>query len=275
MEKAVKIFNENFSFDVTSILDLKYLDFQEESVSPRVFTQEIQGTDGVLLGSITFDPFNLALNFSFRGVDNNDLLLLKQKLRGLFFRREPYYVWHSDAPGKKYAVYCDSSENEDLTSELATFKVNFVVYKGYSESLDDTSEFDLKNGRWQFESVAVADDSIKYTHNKDYFEIYNGSNDTINPLLKHKLQIEIIADAPNGIKIRNLTTEDDFHYKKPLTPGKKLILQGVHPLLDGNRVGIHTNWQWLTLAPGYNIIKIEDDDIKSIETKWKFNYIFR
>lgn len=275
MTKTVKIFNEDFNFEITNILGLKYLDFQEDSVSPRVFTQEIQGTDGVLLGSAMFDPFNLVLNFSFKGFDNKDLLLLKQKLRGLFFRREPYYVWHSDAPGKKYAVYCEGLEHEDKTSYFGTFKVTFVVYKGYSESLDDTSEFSLKNGRWQYESVAVADDSVKYTHNTDYFEIYNGSNDTINPLLKHKLQIEVVADAPTGIKIRNLTTEDEFHYKKPLTPGKKLVLQGVYPLLDGNRVGIDTNWQWLTLAPGYNTIKIEGDDIRSVETKWKFNYIFR
>jgi hypothetical protein len=94
-------------------------------------------------------------------------------------------------------------------------------------------------------------------------------------LLRHKLQIQIKADAPEGITIRNLTTEDEFVYKKPLTPSKTLTLQGVHPLLDGNRVGIDTNWQWITLAPGYNTIKIENDSIKSVETQWSFNFIYR
>ena len=274
MKKEVRLFNENFNINLTDS-NLKFLYHVEKDVQVNANTTEINGTDGVIMGPTTFGPFNLVLNFSFLGLDTDDLKLYKQKLRNILYRREPYYVWHSDAPGKKYAVYCDSNDNEDLTSSLATFKVTFVVIKGYSESLKDTSEFSLSSGDWQFESVALADDSIKYTHNSDYFDIYNGSSDTIDPLLKHKIQIKIIADAPEGITIRNLTTEDKFVYKKPLTPGKTLVIQGVHPLLDGNRVGIDTNWQWLTLAPGYNTIKIEDDSIRSIETQWSFNFIYR
>ncbi|HIS17585.1 MAG TPA: phage tail family protein [Candidatus Coprovivens excrementavium] len=274
MKKEVRLFNENFNINLTDS-NLKFLYHVEEDVQVNANTTEINGTDGVIMGPTTFGPFNLVLNFSFLGLDTDDLKLYKQKLRNILYRREPYYVWHSDAPGKKYAVYCDSNDNEDLTSSLATFKVTFVVIKGYSESLKDTSEFSLSSGDWQFESVALADDSIKYTHNSDYFDIYNGSSDTIDPLLKHKIQIKIIADAPEGITIRNLTTGDKFVYKKPLTPGKTLVIQGVHPLLDGNRVGIDTNWQWLTLAPGYNTIKIEDDSIRSIETQWSFNFIYR
>lgn len=275
MEKEVKLFNDDINIKLTDIPNLKFLDFIEEGVEVKANTVEMNGTDGVLVGPNSFDPFNLILNFSFKGHDTTDLRLIKQKLRGLLFRREPYYVWHSDLPGKKYAVYCTEDGNESLTNSFATFAVTFVVFKGYSESLDETSKFSLSNGRWQFEGVARADDSIKYTHTSDYFDIYNGSSDTIDPLLRHKLQIQIKADAPEGITIRNLTTEDKFVYKKPLTPSKTLTIQGVHPLLDGNRVGIDTNWQWITLAPGYNTIKIENDSIKSVETKWSFNFIYR
>src|SRR5699024_11539983 len=61
----------------------------------------------------TFGPFNLVLNFSFKGLDTKDLKLYKQKIRNILYQREPYYVWHSDAPGKKYAV-----RSEEHTSEL-------------------------------------------------------------------------------------------------------------------------------------------------------------
>lgn len=273
--KQVKIFNNDFSTTLTDIYGIKFLSHVEEDVDVQPNTQEINGVDGILLGPSTFGPFNLVLNFSFKGLDTKDLKLYKQKLRNILYQREPYYVWHSDAPGKKYAVYCDSNDNDDLTNSFATFKVTFVVFRGYSESLKDTRQFSLSSGDWQFEAVARADDSIKYTHTSDYFDIYNGSSDTIDPLLRHKLQIQIKADAPEGITIRNLTTEDKFVYKKPLTPSKTLTIQGVHPLLDGNRVGIDTNWQWITLAPGYNTIKIEDDSIKSVETQWSFNFIYR
>ena len=275
MKKEVRLFNDNFDIKLTDTPNLLFLDHIEEDVEVNANTTEINGTDGVLMGPTTFGPFNLVLNFSFKGLDTKDLKLYKQKLRNILYQREPYYVWHSDAPGKKYAVYCDSNDNDDLTNSFATFEVTFVVFKGYSESLKDTRQFSLSSGDWQFEAVARADDSIKYTHTSDYFDIYNGSSDTIDPLLRHKLQIQIKADAPEGITIRNLTTEDKFVYKKPLTPSKTLTIQGVHPLLDGNRVGIDTNWQWITLAPGYNTIKIEDDSIKSVETQWSFNFIYR
>lgn len=275
MGKEVRLFNDNFNINLTDTEGLLFLDFEEEDVEVRANTTEINGTDGVLMGPTSFGPFNLVLNFSFKGIDKKDLRLYKQKIRNIVYRREPYYVWHSDAPGKKYAVYCDSSDNEDLTNSFATFKINFVVFKGYSESLKDTSQFSLSSGDWQFEAVARADDSIKYTHTSDFFDIYNGSSDTIDPLLRHKIQIQIKADAPEGITLRNLTTGDKFVYKKPLTPSKTLTIQGVHPILDGNRVGIDTNWQWITLAPGYNTIKIEDTSINKIETQWKFNFIYR
>ncbi|OEK65332.1 phage tail protein [Staphylococcus equorum] len=275
LKKEVRLFNDNFDIKLTDTANLLFLDHIEEDVEVNANTTEINGTDGVLMGPTTFGPFNLILNFSFKGLDTKDLKLYKQKLRNILYRREPYYVWHSDMPGKKYAVYCDSNDNENLTNSFATFAVTFVVFKGYSESLKDTDKFSLSSGDWQFGAVARADDSIKYTHTSDYFVIYNGSSDSIDPLLRHKLQIQIKADAPEGITIRNLTTEDKFVYKKPLTPSKTLTIQGVHPLLDGNRVGIDTNWQWITLAPGYNTIKIENDSIKSVETKWSFNFIYR
>ena len=199
---------------MTDTPNLLFLDYIEEDVEVNANTTEINGIDGVLMGPTTFGPFNLILNFSFKGVDTKDLRLYKQKLRNTLYKREPYYIWHSDAPGKKYAVYCDSSENEDLTNSFATFKVTFVVFKGYSESLKDTSEFSLSSGDWQFEAGVLLDDEIKYTHEATEFQIYNGSSDIINPLLRHQLKLLINIDAPKGFKINNKTTGDVFEYKK-------------------------------------------------------------
>ena len=244
MRKEVKLFNDDVSETITDIPNLRFLDFEEEGVEAQANTLEVKGTDGVLLGPTTFGPFNLVLNFSFKGEDKRDLRLLKQKLRNLFFRREPYYIWHSDMPGKKYAVYCESNENEDLTNSFATFKVTFVVYKGYSESIDDTSQFSLSNGRWQFESGILATSDVHYSHDHTAFRIYNGSSDTVNPIMRHNFKLIIHAAAPKGLKITNTTTGDVFEYKEPLNYANELVINGVHPFLDRKqRVGKYTNFE--------------------------------
>ncbi|MDW4458537.1 phage tail family protein [Staphylococcus saprophyticus] len=275
MKKEVRLFNDNFDVKLTDTPNLLFLDHIEEDVEVKANTTEINGTDGVLMGPTTFGPFNLVLNFSFKGVDTKDLKLYKQKLRNILYQREPYYVWHSDAPGKKYAVYCDSNDNENLTNSFATFEVTFVVFKGYSESLKDTSQFSLSSGDWQFEGGLLSDDEIKYTHNTTTFKIYNGSSDTINPLLRHQFKLLVNIDAPKGFKINNKTTGDVFEYKKGIKKNQQLVINGVHPFINNKRVGIDTNWQWLTLDKGFNEIEITGENIGSVSTQWIFPFIYR
>ena len=275
MKKEVRLFNDNFDVKLTDTPNLLFLDHIEEDVEVKANTTEINGTDGVLMGPTTFGPFNLVLNFSFKGLDTKDLKLYKQKIRNILYRREPYYVWHSDAPGKKYAVYCDSNDNENLTNSFATFKVTFVVFKGYSESLKDTSQLSLSSGYWQFEAGVLSDDEIKYKHTTTSFKIYNGSTDTINPLLRHKLKVLINLNAPKGFKIKNTTTGDVFEYKKAIKSNQRFTLDGVHPFINNKRVGIDTNWQWLTLDKGFNDIEITGENISNVQTQWIFPFIYR
>lgn len=275
MVKEVKMFNDDFSEIITDIPRLKFLDYNEEGVEVNANTTEINGTDGVLMGPTTFGPFNLVLRFFFSGTDKHDYHLLKQKMRGLLFRREPFYIWHSDMPGKKYAVYTNENSVEDIGTRFGEFEVTFVVYKGYSESLKDTSQFSLSSGDWQFEAGVLSDDEIKYTHDTTAFKIYNGSSDTINPLLRHQFKLLVNIDAPKGFKLNNKTTGDVFEYKKGIKKNQQLVINGVHPFINNKRVGIDTNWQWLTLAKGFNDIEITGENIKEVKTQWIFPFIYR
>ncbi len=275
LKKEVKLFNDDINIKLTDIPNLKFLDFIEEGVEVKANTTEVNGTDGVLMGPSSFGPFNLILNFSFKGQDTKDLRLIKQKLRGLLFRREPYYVWHSDLPGKKYAVYCTEDGNESLTNSFATFAVTFVVFKGYSESLKETDQFSLSSGDWQFEGGVLAYEDIKYKHDTTSFNIYNGSSDVINPLLRHKFKLLINIDAPKGFKIINKTTGDVFEYKKAIKNNQRITINGVHPFINNKRVGIDTNWQWLTLDKGFNEIEITGENIGNVQTHWVFPFVYR
>lgn len=275
MKKEVQLFNDKFNTKITDIPNLKFLDFIEEGVEVKANTTEMNGTDGVLMGPTTFGPFNLILNFSFVGTDINDYELLLQKLRSLLFQRDPYFIWHSMMPGKKYAVYCEENAIERKTPTFGVFSIKFSVFKGYSESLKETDQFSLSSGDWQFEGGMLADEDIKYKHNTTSFKIYNGSTDTINPLLRHKFKLIINIDAPKGFKITNKTTGDVFEYKKSVKSNQNLTINGLHPFINNKRVGIDTNWQWLTLDEGFNDIEITGENIGNVQTQWVFPFIYR
>ncbi|WP_069827456.1 phage tail domain-containing protein [Staphylococcus equorum] len=284
MKKEVRLFNDNFDVKLTDTDNLLFLDHIEEDVEVNANTTEINGTDGVLMGPTTFGPFNLVLNFSFKGLDTKDLKLYKQKLRNILYQREPYYVWHSDMPGKKYAVYCDSNDNENLTNSFATFAVTFVVFKGYSESLRDTNDVELLQENVQFEQGLVLSQKLQYKHKTKSFKIYNGSTDVIDPLMRHKLIIQMSVEAPNGFKIRNKTTSkklsngtetDVFEYKKKIKKSQNFLLNGVYPYVDKKRIGVDTNYSYITLAPGENNIVIEGDGVEQIDIEFIFNFIYR
>lgn len=284
MKKEVKLITNDKTFNLTDFENFMYLDFVENDVQINTNTTEINGVDGVLAGASNFAPFDLELNFIFSGVDIKDYHLFKSKLRSIVYQREPYYVWHSDMPGKKYAVLPSATEIEDLYSRNGKVTLKFTVFKGYSESLKETDQFSLSSGDWQFEGGVLAYEDIKYKHDTTSFNIYNGSSDVINPLLRHKFKLLINIDAPKGFKIKNKTTSkklndgtetDVFEYKKAIKKNQQLVINGVHPFINNKRVGIDTNWQWLTLDKGFNEIEITGENISNVQTHWVFPFIYR
>ncbi|MCJ1774699.1 distal tail protein Dit [Mammaliicoccus sciuri] len=276
MKKWVKMITDNGTTDLTDIDGLMYLDFKEEDVESRINLQEISGVDGGLLSPISFAPFNLILRFVYSGVDVTDYHLLKKQLRSMLYSRTPFYIVHSDMPGMKYAVITDSTAVEDLYGRNGEFEITFIVYKGYSESLYETDEYDKTSDKWQFGNGLLVNDDIKYKHNTTSFKIFNGSSDTIAPFPhRHKLIIKLNVNAPKGFKLINRTTGDVFEYKKAITKSKQIIINGIYPTIDGKRVGIDTNHEWLTLAPGYNDIEIIGTDITEPTAEFIFPFIYR
>ena len=274
MVKTVKMFNDNFQTVLTDINGLKFLDYDEEGVEVLTNTLEVKGKDGVLIGDSSFGPFNLILRFFYRGSDTQDYNLLKQRLRGLLFRREPFYIVHSDMPGKKYAVYCTENAITDIGTKYGNFEISFVVYKGYSESLKDTLDVNFLSDNWQFEGGLITDRDISYKHKNKRFSIWNGSYDTIDPL-NHKLIIRIKGNAPNGFKMTNHMTGEKFEYTGTLKDYQTLTLYGVNPVIGSDRVGVNTNHEWISLKPGMNNIEIDGVGMNNVSAEFEFNFIYR
>ena len=273
--KWVRIFDDKQTQYITDIEGLRFLDYEEEGVDNRVNATEIQSVDGVLLSPSTFGPFNLKLRFFYRGRDIADYKLIKQKLRGMLFKRTPYIINHSDMPGIKYAVYCEENAITDIAHKYGEFEITFVVFKGYSESLMTTDNFSLNSDYWQFGNGLVTDPNIKYVHTKRNFQIYNGSTDTVTPIHRHQLITTMNINAPNGFTLHNKTTGDKFTYKKKIRDTDTLVLNGVYPFKNKKHCGIDTNHEYITLAEGYNDFEVLGDGVEVKEIKFTFNFVYR
>lgn len=253
-----------------------FLESEITSVETRTTEQEIAGRDGVLIGSNTFDSFELVLKFYYEGIDNKDVLLFVEKIKKIIHARNAMYVVHSQMPGRKYAFNSAKiGDFETISNSDATFTITFNCFKGYSESLRDTDDMKLLQENVQFEQGLVLSEKLQYKHKTKSFKIYNGSTDVIDPLMQHKLIIQMSVEAPNGFKIRNKTTGDLFEYKKKIKKSQDFILNGVYPYVDKKRVGVDTNYSYMTLAPGENNIVIEGDGVEKIDIKFIFNFIYR
>lgn len=275
MNKRVRFFNDKESYYLDEVIPrIRFLDATEEDVETNVNSLEIKGTDGVMMGPSTFGPFKLILRFSYIGEDITDYKLVKTKLRNLLYQRNPYYVVHSDMPGKKYAVYCENNAIEDLTSKFGTFEMTFQVYKGYSESLYKTDQYSLMSDKWQFESGVMPDADIKYKHTRQKFSIYNGSSDTINPRMRHQLKIWIRLKTNTGFKLVNKTTGDVFEYKGKLETNQSFLIDGAYPYIEKERCGRLTNHGLITLVPGYNDFEIWGT-VSDFEIQFIFPFIYR
>ncbi|AGC90884.1 phage tail family protein [Staphylococcus warneri] len=275
-DRWLKIVTDNETIDINDVLpNFMFLDAKAAFPTTNNESTTMKGVDGELPNFATFAPFSLVVKCGFDGIDVIDATLAEQKLRNIFFKRKPYYIITSDNPCIKYAVK-NPDINPDYGDYMAVkFELTFSVYKGYSESLKSTDKFSLSNGDWQFEEGLIFDDNIKYNHSTSSFKIFNGSDDTINPILRHKFRLDINIDAPNGFTITNNTTGDVFEYTKHIKSNKTLSIQGVHPILNNKRVGVDTNFNFLTLDPGYNDIEISGSNLGKTNTKWVFPFIYR
>ena len=279
-DRWLKLITENGTVDVQEeIPGLLFLGARESPPVAISNNVKMQGVDGELPGIINYDPFNLTIYLGFDGYDIEDVDLAEQKIRGLFNTRTRYYVVHSQMPGKKYAVDPpDIGPPEFLDATALTFEITFTVYKGYAESLYDTDQFSLMSDNWQFESGLLPDSTTAYSHKRAKFEILNGSNDIINPRMRHRLKIIIRINAPNGFELVNRTTGDIFKYMKEITTSTPLTIESGSPFLHVNmskiRCGRSTNHGIITLAPGINKFEIWGN-VTGADVQFIFPFIYR
>lgn len=276
-DKWFKIITKERKFDLSDF-DGVIIDLIDKT-HPNGSTSDISldSVDGSKPFITSYKSFELSVELYVRGIDKRDVDLLIFKLNNMLSIKEPYYVRHSDLPSVKYAVLPNPKiESDRKTRQDYTVTITFEVYKGYSESYVSTQHLKSLQEVYQFGDRVVWDeDDVRYNHFSQNFAIYNASNDYIDPMNNHYFNLRINTYAPKGITIYNATTGDRLTYNQPLKRTDVFVLEGVYPFVNGDRVGRYTNFEYLTLAPGYNEIYIYGDGMEKPESHWDFYFVYR
>lgn len=245
--------------------------------SPNVqHTYTQTGDFGADLTATQVQQTTIPLTFDVIARDNYDYELQRLKVLRIFSSTEPFYVINMRIPFLRWKVVADTFSYPRSSNfwKAKSVTVNLVCYEGYAESTATTQDpFTFAGGTYGI-GMGIPFDTPKYSFtNQTKFKFYNPS---IIPLLANERPVTISfrGNAPNGITIRNKTTNQSFTYKHALTKASEFELVGLIPIVDGlQRFGnTYSDRSFVDYAQGYNEMEIVGSTDFTISFNTRFYY---
>jgi len=168
----------------------------------------------------------------------------------LFDSKEPFYIIEKRAQHKRWLVKVDGEFDIPQMNIYGDFEVNFIAMKGYAESIG-TSTMASTFTHLQDMPVTYTD----YTLHATKFKVYNPGKKIDPRNIHHFLKITYKGNSEN-LRIRNLTTGDEWTYNGITNPGDEIILEGIRSTKNGLSIFRQTNKKLITIAPGWNEFEI-------------------
>jgi hypothetical protein len=214
--------------------------------------------------------------FKLQFSDWYDYQMKKHTLAKFFVQKGLYRIRTDSEPAIVKYVYAGNftvAPTED-GSNTALITIPFDNPSGLKYSLgysDDVMDYD--HGLWQMGMNLPMNKSLQYEYNATRsFQIYNASDIEVNPIQHHDLQV-IVKNTTGQVRIENSTTGTHVSYTGTLTTTDQLVWDGVNLYLNGNLANNSTDFTYLTLAPGYNDIKIISTADLDIDFHFRFIYL--
>jgi hypothetical protein len=229
---------------------IKTLDFQIDAPSPRIYSEVVEGRDGTLDLGAVYDSRQLRGSFFMSAVDSVDFALLRNEIFRIFAGAEAFYLIDSREPGKRWKVRSNGFSVEQLNATKGRFDVDFNAQIPYAESIGTTLDpltFDTE--LWQI-GQGIIDEGLTYSHTTSTFRIYNIGDTTVNPR-QHPLVITYTGASTN-LKIKNVTTGEEWAYTGTSASGNNIKLDGVRSTKNGLSIFRDTNRKVISLVPGWN-----------------------
>lgn len=238
---------------------------------------EYAGIDGSIFNSSVFSKSTVNVNFRLIFADSYDLKLAKHDIYQLFVTKELIRIRTNSEPAKVKFV---RTGNFDITPQKqgamgVVFTIPFENPSGYLYSLYNSDVAKTyEQEAWQLGMNLPNGQDLQYNFvNQSQFRVYNASDIMVDPYFqRHELKI-IIKHSGGAFGIENKTTGDLYRFNGSMDSNDTLMIDGINTYKNNALADNQTNYSYLTLAAGWNDIRIIGATDLDITFSFPFIYL--
>jgi hypothetical protein len=203
------------------------------SPSYRVNTEQIDGQAGELIVEKVLDSRLLDAEFSVKASDYVSSLDLRDQLYEVFGNGHHLFIVDTNQPYKRWKVHANDWTPDRINRTASKIKISLLAESGTAETIN----------------------VLEKTFITSTFRFENEGNVLIDPRSHFETEI-MFKGASSNLRIRNLTTGDEWSWNGSTLANDVILLKGVRSLKNSVSVFKHTNKKLITLAPGWNDFEI-------------------
>ncbi|MEC0709214.1 phage tail family protein [Bacillus haynesii] len=250
-------------------------DFVIDSPEALNETETIEGMDGAIDVGTTYGPRTMTGSFYFKAVDHYDYPLLRNEVYRIFQSKEAFYIIDSREPWRRWLAKVDGKFSPDQQRIYGFIEVPFISASPYAESVGTSlSNFTTDVNLWGFGNGLFAED-YRYVHTDKSFRIYNAGDATVDPRNK-PLKITIKSKkniSKVSIGLYNATTKDEWTYTGSMNTTLPIVINGTRTVRSATSLTDKTNYDLITLAPGWNSIQVTGEEVAEVSFDFRFYYL--
>lgn len=271
------LYDENMN-EIDYPVGVTPLDFLVSSIERERYEETVNGIPGTIDYGFDFKDREITLKFQMEHYhDTFDFRLQRDELYNIFSSNNHLYVSDNLVPTRIIKLQVDGQ----FIPERYGYWYSTLEVTGKSVGLPfwqtkyTTQDIEASGYTAIEEKYGLADginvDYPNYTFNNKIVYVWNGGNVTIDPR-NMPLMIKVNNLTSNvNFTIINETTNEQFVYKKQISPtaltldGTKVLLGTYNYLRDSNR-------KFISLKPGLNKLKFLNGEFDNVRIDFPFFY---
>ncbi|WP_077735627.1 phage tail family protein [Bacillus sonorensis] len=241
------------------------------SVDDVLSSDYVEGGSGIIPLGTRQDRSPIKVDFDFRAMTREDFFAARNTIFRILRSPDWFYLIDNAEPYRRWKVYCNAFEPERIWS-IGRQNVGFTLVSPYAESINST-DIPLEWGQgWDWGRGFEWGNSYSFT--LPSFTVNNTGDETIDPRNTNTELKITYTGASTNLRIRNLTTGDDWQYTGQSNTKDIIVLDGIRSLKNGLSIFRNTNRQLITLAPGENEFQITGTSgIFTVNVDFRFLYV--